>query len=118
MESGESPSYVYSYPTKLAYVPLENSGTGLKEDQVIKHAWGGYKGPLNIYMHIPYCQMKCSFCNLFTTMNFNDAKLDRYVEALKTEVRSIFQEIQETNGIELRRFTLGVVLQQLFNLDC
>lgn len=95
-KEGEMPSYVYSYPTKKAY-SLLSSSSSLNEENIISNAWNNYSGPLNIYFHIPFCQMKCSFCNLFTTMNFTEQKSDRYIEALKLEIQTVFSQIQNKN---------------------
>lgn len=104
-KEGEMPSYVYSYPTKKAY-SLLSSSEYLNEENIISKAWHDYDGPLNIYIHIPYCQMKCSFCNLFTTMNFNEEKSDRYVESLKLEINNVFSKIKQ-NSIESIHFGGG-----------
>jgi oxygen-independent coproporphyrinogen-3 oxidase len=53
--------YVYTYPFKGAYRPLAVPDAAVMED------WTSESGPLNVYVHVPFCDMKCGFCYLFTT---------------------------------------------------
>eukprot|EP00005_Dracoamoeba_jomungandri_P014797 CAMPEP_0174267808 /NCGR_PEP_ID=MMETSP0439-20130205/34984_1 /TAXON_ID=0 /ORGANISM="Stereomyxa ramosa, Strain Chinc5" /LENGTH=786 /DNA_ID=CAMNT_0015355527 /DNA_START=366 /DNA_END=2726 /DNA_ORIENTATION=+ len=65
-------------------VRAESAGEEARE--MVEKAWKDYKGELNVYVHVPYCLMKCSFCNLFTTMNFNEEKAEEYSDALINEI--------------------------------
>src|SRR4026207_1538142 len=61
----ESPhvSYAYSYPHKTAYRTFDRP-------IALSDAWAGErKDALFLYLHIPFCEMRCGFCNLFTTAN-------------------------------------------------
>lgn len=55
--------YLYSYPHKTAYrtlspaVPLAE----LWADEA-----GRDRAALSLYLHVPFCEMRCGFCNLFT----------------------------------------------------
>ena len=60
LDRNERPAYVYTYPFKGAYRPRTGAEFAAK-------SWALASGRLNIYVHSPYCEMKCSFCNLFTT---------------------------------------------------
>lgn len=82
LQNEEGCRYVYTYPFKGAYRPC------LSQEQVAA-SWQAGSGLLNIYIHIPYCEMKCSFCNLFTTTQHSQATFARYVEALLAEMRLI-----------------------------
>ena len=51
--------YMYSYPHKTAYRPLQNVNLG------------DYMGNLEgeghgLYLHLPFCESKCGYCNLFS----------------------------------------------------
>ena len=72
-------SYLYSYPHKTAYRHFEKPVdlTELWQDEK-RHA-------LYLYSHIPFCKMKCSFCNLFTVSNPEDDAVELYLNQLKTE---------------------------------
>ena len=42
-------------------------------------------GPIGLYIHIPFCQTKCSYCN-FNTYARLDSLVPAYVDALCTEI--------------------------------
>jgi oxygen-independent coproporphyrinogen-3 oxidase len=42
--------------------------------------------PTSIYVHIPFCQRKCLYCD-FTSFAGREDLFDRYIGALKTEIR-------------------------------
>jgi oxygen-independent coproporphyrinogen-3 oxidase len=73
--ASELPCYVYSYPSKRAYRPFDPPVT-------IAEAWGGAAGPLNLYIHIPFCAYRCSFCTLFLTTSHGPDLVQAYVDAL------------------------------------
>jgi oxygen-independent coproporphyrinogen III oxidase len=75
----ELPNYVYSYPSKRAYRPVDPAMT-------LTEAWAGHHGPLNIYIHIPFCGYRCSFCTLFLTTNHRNDLIDRYVDSLRRQL--------------------------------
>jgi oxygen-independent coproporphyrinogen III oxidase len=72
-------SYLYSYPHKTAYRHFEKPVdlTELWKDEK--------KESLYLYSHIPFCRMKCSFCNLFTVSNPDNNDVDLYLNQLQTE---------------------------------
>ena len=88
----ESPyvSYAYSYPHKTAYRPFEVPVR-------LEDAWAiEDKRSLFLYLHVPFCEMRCGFCNLFTTANPNENIVDAYLDALKrqaSEVRRVLGEV-------------------------
>ena len=45
--------------------------------------------PVEVYVHIPFCSYKCSFCTYATLQKFQREQMERYVEALKKEMRWI-----------------------------
>jgi oxygen-independent coproporphyrinogen III oxidase len=52
--------YVYAYPHKTAYRPL-------RPPAPLREVWAGERrGALFLYLHVPFCEMRCGFCNLFT----------------------------------------------------
>lgn len=69
-------SYVYAYPHKTAYRPLPGR-PGLRD------LWRGEdKGALSLYFHIPFCEVRCGFCNLFTRIGAPEGLTGRYLDAL------------------------------------
>lgn len=79
-------TYVYTYPFKGAYRPLT-------ESKPARLAWGIPSGPLNIYVHIPYCEMQCGFCNLFTTAHHSADTLGSYSEAVCQEASIVAGQV-------------------------
>jgi oxygen-independent coproporphyrinogen III oxidase len=72
--------YAYAYPHKSAYRPLE-------PPRALGDVWRETaRGETDVYVHIPFCEMRCGFCNLFTAANMGVEVVDLYVEALKRDV--------------------------------
>jgi len=69
--------YVYTYPFKGAYRPYST-------DSALK-SWSAASGKLNLYVHFPYCEIKCSFCNLLTSIESRSNVIAHYVEMLTKE---------------------------------
>lgn len=69
--------YVYSYPTTRAYQPLSGF--------VLSNATFAPK--VNLYIHIPFCSQKCSFCGYLTTVDAKASSRDEYVKALIREIK-------------------------------
>ena len=45
----------------------------------------------SIYIHIPFCQRKCSFCDLFSSYNASMETMTKYTEALIEEITQWFK---------------------------
>ncbi|WFE29173.1 STM4012 family radical SAM protein [Solwaraspora sp. WMMD791] len=55
--------YLYGYPHKTAYRPL-------RPRPALREVWAGQsREALMLYLHLPFCEMRCGFCNLFTRSN-------------------------------------------------
>lgn len=75
--------YAYSYPHKSAYRPLENP-------KQLKDLWAEEnKNSLFLYLHIPFCEMRCGFCNLFTYANPKSDLESPFVQALKRQTETV-----------------------------
>ncbi|QHS63448.1 STM4012 family radical SAM protein [Chitinophaga agri] len=80
-------SYAYSYPHKHSYrslAPLSLSALWKEEK----------KDALFLYVHLPFCEMRCGFCNLFTIANPKDDMVDVYLDALAREADTIREVVQ------------------------
>lgn len=52
--------YLYAYPHKSAYRPLLPAPP-------LADVWRGERtDALFLYLHLPFCETRCGFCNLFT----------------------------------------------------
>ena len=88
--------YMYSYPHKTAYRPL----TGVRfEDYVPMMAGKGH----GLYLHIPFCQSKCGYCNLFSVTGLRQEAVDRYLDAVECQsgqYRTVLDSVQtEFSGL-------------------
>ena len=82
--------YAYSYPHKMAYRAFE------KPISLAKVWQSENRTHLFAYLHIPYCEMRCGFCNLFTIANPKQG-INDYLAALKREAltyREVLPNIQ------------------------
>ncbi len=76
-------SYAYAYPHKTAYRPLTPSRS-------LADVWSGEdKRQLFLYVHVPFCEMRCGFCNLFTYVGSKEEEHERYVDALEREADAV-----------------------------
>ena len=74
-------SYVYAYPHKTAYRPL-------RPRPALSEVWRGEdRSALSFYAHIPFCEVRCGFCNLFTRVGAPDELTRRYLDALERQAQ-------------------------------
>jgi oxygen-independent coproporphyrinogen-3 oxidase len=79
--------YAYAYPHKTAYrrldppVPLAEAWAEEPRDAVF------------LYAHIPFCEMRCGFCNLFTTTHPREGVEARYLTALTREAHAVREAV-------------------------
>ncbi|VEP13178.1 Coproporphyrinogen III oxidase [Hyella patelloides LEGE 07179] len=91
-------TYVYSYPHKTAYRPL-NPPIKLSD------VWSREnRDALFLYIHIPFCEMRCGFCNLFTMVQKDEDFVSQYVNTLKRQSQRVKQALGES---KFTRFALG-----------
>ncbi|MEM9219899.1 MAG: STM4012 family radical SAM protein [Cyanobacteria bacterium P01_F01_bin.150] len=82
LEQSPYQGYVYGYPHKTAYRPFPARS--------LSSIWATErKDALFLYIHIPFCEMRCGFCNLFTTVNHNQDVAHRYVQTVKRQAHRI-----------------------------
>ncbi|MFH8366972.1 STM4012 family radical SAM protein [Streptomyces sp. NPDC018031] len=72
-------SYVYAYPHKTAYrrLPDRPALAGLWEREPTD--------ALSLYLHVPFCEVRCGFCNLFTRIGAPDGLTTAYLDALERQ---------------------------------
>lgn len=80
LEQGPYQSYAYAYPHKTSYRPFD-------EPRDLSDVWANEdQSALFLYMHIPFCEMRCGFCNLFTMAQAKDELQDAYMDTLERQV--------------------------------
>lgn len=83
--------YAYSYPHKHAYRPFETAIP-------LQELWQNEsKDALFLYLHIPFCEMRCGFCNLFTVANPKGNLEEQYLKALKTQAETVKKALGESS---------------------
>ena len=45
---------------------------------------------ISVYIHIPFCDKICSYCD-FCKLFYNENFVDRYLEALKKEILTLYK---------------------------
>src|SRR5688572_12158890 len=76
-------AYSYSYPHKTAYREFT-------QPVDLKSAWAKEKrDALFLYLHIPFCEMRCGFCNLFTTSNPEVSFEREYLNTLERQAEQV-----------------------------
>jgi oxygen-independent coproporphyrinogen-3 oxidase len=76
-------SYVYAYPHKTAYRPLDPRPR-------LAELWAREpKQALSFYAHIPFCEVRCGFCNLFTRIGAPDGLTSAYLDALDRQAARV-----------------------------
>jgi oxygen-independent coproporphyrinogen-3 oxidase len=71
--------YAYAYPHKTAYRPLQ-------PPVALREVWADERREaLFLYLHVPFCEMRCGFCNLFTLTRPKDNLADTFLAALRRQ---------------------------------
>lgn len=87
--------YLYAYPHKTAYRAFE-------PELDFKAVWETENSDsLFLYFHIPFCEMRCGFCNLFTMTGAKDGAVTTYLQALRREAETVKAILPEVNFSEV-----------------
>lgn len=89
----------YMYPPKLSYVPVAGRH---RLDSALKTLSGG----VNLYLHIPFCNMKCTFCTLFAGTGSSENSIEYYVRFLLRELDILSAKVQ-VNDLIIRNIYFG-----------
>ncbi len=82
LESNRFAAYAYSYPHKTAYRSFDAVS--------LRDVWENErKTALFAYLHIPFCEMRCGFCNLFTRIERGDDEHSRFLDALERQLKAV-----------------------------
>ncbi|MEU0689609.1 STM4012 family radical SAM protein [Streptomyces uncialis] len=95
-------NYVYAYPHKTAYRPLPVPGPRLAD------LWRGEpKDALSLYLHIPFCDVRCGFCNLFTRIGAPDELSTRYLDALERQAGAVREALAGDGPVRFATAAFG-----------
>ncbi len=91
-------TYAYSYPHKLSYARLDPPVD-------LAPLWQGEdRQRLFLYGHVPFCEVRCGFCNLFTSVQHQVEPMQAYVQAFQRQSR---QMLQVVGGHRVASLALG-----------
>lgn len=96
--------YMYSYPHKTAYRELNNIAFADVKSRIYEHK-------THLYIHMPFCQSRCGFCNLFTCTGADNAFIDNYIEAIIVQARQM-----QLAPVDWASFTIGGGTPLLLNV--
>ncbi|MFP3915411.1 MAG: oxygen-independent coproporphyrinogen III oxidase, partial [Actinomycetota bacterium] len=74
-----------SYPTALEF----DESYGKREHREVLRSAAGRPGPLSLYVHLPFCQARCSFCACHVVVTRNEGLPQRYRTALQREAATV-----------------------------
>ena len=80
--------YAYAYPHKTSYRHLEPTVS-------LADAWAEEdKSNLFLYVHLPFCEMRCGFCNLFTASQPPEELVRVTLEAIRRQSKETRKAIE------------------------
>ncbi|WP_327009444.1 STM4012 family radical SAM protein [Dactylosporangium sp. NBC_01737] len=75
--------YLYAYPHKTAYRPL-------RPRPKLADVWAAEPtDALFLYVHVPFCEMRCGFCNLFTRARPPSDQVTAYLDQLGRQAERV-----------------------------
>ncbi|GAA4242729.1 STM4012 family radical SAM protein [Actinomadura meridiana] len=94
-------AYVYAYPHKTAYRPFSVS-------QPLRDVWSGEAlDALFLYLHVPFCEMRCGFCNLFTRTGAPEELTGAYLDALDRQATAVLDALDGKGSFATAAFGGG-----------
>jgi oxygen-independent coproporphyrinogen-3 oxidase len=93
--------YAYAYPHKTAYRPLD-------PPVPIGPLWAGeLRSALSLYFHVPFCEQRCGFCNLFTRPMPTEDRVEAYLATLTRQVAIVRRALEEGGPFTFARAAVG-----------
>ena len=95
-------SYVYAYPHKTAYRPIEPA-------LPLGPLWAGEprRDALFMYVHVPFCEHRCGFCNLFTRPVPPAELVDAYLATLERQAAIVGRALDSGGSFAFARAAIG-----------
>ncbi|MET7747539.1 STM4012 family radical SAM protein [Micromonospora sp. NPDC005367] len=84
--------YLYAYPHKTSYRPL-------RPRPRLADVWRAeVRDALFLYLHVPFCEMRCGFCNLFTRANAPEEQVTAYLRQLRRQAERVTDALGDDAG--------------------
>lgn len=92
--------YLYSYPHKTAYRPLD-------PPRALSEAWRDEDRQRQLlYLHVPFCEHRCGFCNLFTTTRAR-TRVAPFLAAIEREGAAVARALEAAGGASYSALAIG-----------
>ena len=106
LRGGPYQGYAYAYPHKTAYRRFD-------PPRPLRDVWAAeLVSRLFLYVHVPFCTMRCGFCNLFTTPNPRAELAALYLDALRRQAEIVRAALPQPR---FARFAVGGGTPTFFN---
>jgi coproporphyrinogen III oxidase-like Fe-S oxidoreductase len=85
--------YLYAYPHKSAY-------RALRPRPALRDVWAAERrDALFLYLHIPFCEMRCGFCNLFTRARPPAEQVSAYLRQLRVQASQVVEGLGDARFV-------------------
>ncbi|HEY3807130.1 MAG TPA: STM4012 family radical SAM protein [Kofleriaceae bacterium] len=95
-------SYVYAYPHKTAYRRIEPA-------LPLGPLWANEprRDSLFVYLHVPFCEQRCGFCNLFTRPVPPGELVEAYLATLERQAAIVHRALASGGDYAFARAAIG-----------
>ena len=95
-------AYTYGYPHKTAYRLLT-------PPRRLADVWAEEpRESLFLYLHVPFCEQRCGFCNLFTIAGTGPDRHELYLDALDRQAEAVRAALEASPGtVGFSRLAIG-----------
>ncbi|MFI5833329.1 STM4012 family radical SAM protein [Micromonospora sp. NPDC051300] len=93
--------YLYAYPHKTSYRPL------LPRPRLADVWRDEARDALFLYLHVPFCEMRCGFCNLFTRANAPAEQVTAYLRQVRRQAERVAEALGGDAGYARAAFGGG-----------
>ncbi|MGN9810164.1 STM4012 family radical SAM protein [Micromonospora sp. BQ11] len=93
--------YLYAYPHKTSY-------RALRPRPLLADVWRAEPSDaLFLYLHVPFCEMRCGFCNLFTRANAPEEQVTAYLRQVRRQAERVADALGDSAGYARAAFGGG-----------
>lgn len=101
LEGSRYRAYLYAYPHKTAYRRIEPAIP-------LGPLWAAERrDALFLYVHVPFCEQRCGFCNLFTQPVPEAERVDAYLATLARQAAMVRRALDEGGAFAIARGAIG-----------
>ena len=89
-------------PRYTSYPTANEFSNAFKEEDYRAHLAEANRAPdepLSLYVHIPFCRKRCSFCACNVIITRDDEKIERYLDTLTREIELVAEALPDRRNI-------------------